>query len=71
MREFEALVNTAKDYCVLAYNIAFANRLDRYFILALLARFQNLSESFGRAARRILFHFVMCLDDLGIEVRNE
>ena len=67
MRELEAFARSRENYGVLTNDLAFANRLNRYFVLIFSRPFQNLSERFGRAAGRILFHFVMRFDDLGIE----
>ena len=56
---------------MLTDDVAFANRFNRYFGLNLLRRFQNLRESFRRAAGRILFHFMMRFDNLSAEVRTK
>ena len=71
MRKLKALSGPAENYVVLADDLAFANRLNRDFLLNFLRRFQNLSERFGRSAGGVLFHFVMRLDDLRIEIRTE
>ena len=56
---------------MLTDNIAFANGFNRYFGLTLLRRFQNLGESFRRAAGRIFFHSMMRFDNLSTEVWAE
>ena len=66
MRELKALARSRENHSVLADYLAFANRLNRYFFF--LHGFRNLSERFRRAAGRILFHFVVRFDDLGIEI---
>ena len=68
MRELEALARFRENHGVLTDYLAFANGLNRYFVLNFLRRFQNLSERFGCAAGGIFFHFVMRFDDLGIEI---
>ena len=55
MRELEALAGSCKNHGVLTDYLAFANGLNRYFILNFLHAFQNLSERFGCAAGRIFF----------------
>ena len=71
MRQLEALARSAKNYYVLTDHVALADRHNGNFILHFSYRFQNFRERFGRPARRILFHFVMRFDNLGIEIAVE
>jgi len=71
MREFKALARSAEHDRMFANNIPFANRFDWDFALRLSTGFQNLSQRFGCAAGRILFHLVMRFDNLGVKIAAE
>ena len=71
MRKLNALAASTKNHGVLTNHIAFANRLNRNFVLNLLRRFQNVTERFGRPAGRIFFHLVMRFDNLCIKIAPE
>ena len=64
MGQFETLTRSAEDYCVITDDIAFTNRLNRNFAVDLPRPFYDFAQRFGRSARRVFFHFVMCLGNL-------
>ena len=68
MNQFQAFARSGKNHGVFADDIALANRLSRNLFVDPARLFSESRPAFSRFRSARLFHHMMCLDDLQVEL---